>query len=304
MILPYINNSDSNRVIDGLVYRAKNIQPIRKKDQDMQAVIKRKSPLCHALHTAMTFCIALFLIALVSVSNPCSAWGQNNDRVQLVGFNYPPFYQVKSGTATGIAVDLAEELFSRLNREYALSIYPLKRTLSMLENGQADCVIILIKTPQRQKFLHFTEPIVTARGLIWSSTEREKNPIHFDTLQDLRRYKIGVTRGYSYGQEFDNFLQSMNVETANSDYSNLLKLLEHRIEIFPGNELVVQSLINQHPELRNKFLRSSKTFFEWDLRIAISRKSHLVELLPEIETVLADLKREGIVDAIIQSYLQ
>jgi len=244
------------------------------------------------------------MIALMSMVNPRPAWGQNSERIQLVGFSYPPFYQVKNGTASGIAVDLAKELFSRLDRQYALSIYPLKRTLSMLENGQADCVIILIKTPQRQKFLRFTEPIVTARGLIWSSTERAKHPIHFETLQDLRRYKIGITRGYSYGQDFDNFLQSMNVETANSDYSNLLKLLEHRIDIFPGNELVVQSLINQHPELRNKFLRSSKTFFEWDLRIAISRKSHLVEHLPEIEAVLADLKREGVVDEIIQSYLQ
>lgn len=304
MILPYIHNSDSNHVIDWLEYRTKNDQPIRRREQDMQAIIERRSPICHALPTAMTFCIVLFMIALMSMVNPRPAWGQNSERIQLVGFSYPPFYQVKNGTATGIAVDLAKELFSRLDRQYALSIYPLKRTLSMLENGQADCVIILIKTPQRQKFLRFTEPIVTARGLIWSSTERAKRPIHFETLQDLRRYKIGITRGYSYGQEFDNFLQSMNVETANSDYSNLLKLLEHRIDIFPGNELVVQSLINQHPELRNKFLRSSKTFFEWDLRIAISRKSHLVEHLPEIEAVLADLKREGVVDEIIQSYLQ
>lgn len=301
---PFINSSASTRAIDWLIAIQKPSQPIRESYRDMQDIIKNNSHLFRAVPTAMALCAATLLIVLMSVLFASPAWGQETGKVRLVGFPYPPFYQIKNGAATGIAVDLAKAMFTRLERDYSLSIYPLKRSLSMLESGQADCVIILIKTPQRQKFLRFTEPIITARGLIWSSTQRGKSAVHFNTLKDLRKYKIGTTRGYSYGPEFDSFLDTMNVETANSDYSNLLKLLEHRIDIFPGNELVVQALIKQHPELRNKFLRSSKTFFEWDLRIAVSRKSQLVRFLPEIEAVLSDLKQEGVVDAIIQSYLQ
>lgn len=269
----------------------------------MKNLINNKSLWYSSLPLVSMLCAMLLSISMASVLFVSTAWAQKTNEVQLVGFTYPPFYQVKNGVMSGIAVDLAKELFSRLDRPYSLSIFPLKRTLSMLENGQADCVLILIKTAERQKYLYFTEPILTAKGVIWSAADRRKTPMNFKSFDDLRRYKIGVTRGYSYGSAFDAFLKTADVETANSDYSNLLKLLQHRIDIFPGNELVIESLIKQHPELQNKLLRSSRTFIEWDLRIAVSQKSRVAMLLPEIDAVLSDLKREGVVTEIVQKYL-
>lgn len=276
---------------------------VQEKLGTMKDRINNKSHWHSSLPLVSTLCAMLLSISITSVLFVSTAWAQKTNEVQLVGFTYPPFYQVKNGVMSGIAVDLAKELFSRLDRPYSLSIFPLKRTLSMLENGQADCVLILIKTAERQKYLYFTEPILTAKGVIWSAADRRKTPMNFKSFDDLRRYKIGVTRGYSYGSAFDAFLKTADVETANSDYSNLLKLLQHRIDIFPGNELVIESLIKEHPELQDKLLRSSRTFIEWDLRIAVSQKSRVAMLLPEIEAVLSDLKREGVVTEIVQKYL-
>ncbi|WP_264982327.1 substrate-binding periplasmic protein [Pseudodesulfovibrio portus] len=267
----------------------------------MPIFIKNNACLRPVLPGARTLGTLILLIALIPILFVSTASGQETDKIRVAGFLYPPFYQTQSGVPEGIAVDLANAIFSRLNRECSVAIFPLKRTLSMLKNGEADCTLILIKTPERQKFLHFTEPIITVRGLIWSAAHR--GAIQFQALDDLRQYKIGVTRGYSYGPEFDDFLQTMQIETANSDYSNMLKLLENRIDIFPGNELVVDSLIKRHPELQDKLLHSSKAFIEWELRIAVSRKSWVSSLLPEIEAVLADLKREGVVSDIVKTYL-
>jgi polar amino acid transport system substrate-binding protein len=249
--------------------------------------------------TVLCFACILFLpVAFVS-----TAWGQGAEDLKIVGFDYPPFYQERGGAMEGIAVELAQELFSRLKVEFTFSVFPLKRALSLLENGQADCTMILIRTSQRLKYLHFTEPIMRARGLIWSAADRKGSVVNYETLEDLKQYKIGVTLGYSYGPEFDRMLKTMNVDIANSDYSNLLKVLEHRIDIFPGNEFVVEGIMEKYPELRAKLVRSDKAFFEWDLRIAISRKSQYSSMLPEIEGVLSDLKRDGVVSKIVGSYL-
>lgn len=246
----------------------------------------------------------VFPLALVLTLLGAPAWSEPGQSIRLVGFDYPPFYIQNDGITRGIAVDLATELFRRLELSPEMHIYPLQRALNALRDGDADGTMILIKTVERDEFLHFTEPVMTVRGLIWSAADREGGAVNFEELHDLRGYKIGVTRGYSYGQKFDELLKTMDVDVANEDYFNYLKLMSHRIDIFPGNEIVAEGLFKAHPELRGKFVHSDKSFIEWVLRIAISRKSQYASLLPRIEEVLSDMKDEGEIDAIVRKYTQ
>lgn len=254
---------------------------------------------CKRAGIALFFFVCLWGVTFASES---PAWAQDSKTIRLVAFDYPPFYQMRGNALEGIAVDLGQQLFDRLGIRPEFSGFPLKRALDMLRNGEADAIIILIKTPEREEFLHFTEPVLTVRGLIWAAANRKKEAVHFDKLEDLKKYRIGVTRGYSYGPEFDALLTTMNVDVANRDYLNYLKLIEGRIDIFPGNEIVAGGLFKEHPELRSKLVHSSKSFIEWELRIAVSKKSPYASMLPEINAVLSDLKREGIVDGLVGKY--
>jgi len=174
----------------------------------------------------------------------------------------------------------------------------------MLKSGVADATMVLIETPARLEFLHFTEPILTVRGLIWSASKRHKRPIDFEKLEDLKRYKVGLTRGYSYGPEFDKLLETMNTDTANSDLLNYIKLIEGRIDIFPANEIVARGIFKQRPELGEKLFHSKNAFIKWVLRIAISKKSTLASRLPEINEALAEIKKEGVIDKLVKKYTQ
>ena len=242
--------------------------------------------------------VAVLCLACVGLA-PAKGWCS---AIRLLGFEYAPFYQIHEANLEGIAVDLALELFPRLELQPELAIFPLKRALDMLREGQADGTMILIRTAEREKYLLFTEPVMTVRGLIWYLADRDTGAVRFDTLEDLKRDRIGVTRGYSYGAEFDELLKSMNVDVANTDYSSYLKLTQGRIDIFPGNEIVAEGLFKKHPELRGKLAHSDKSFIEWDLCIAISRKSEYAPLLPEINAALQALKREGAIDRIVEKY--
>ena len=259
------------------------------------------SPLTLRLPTLRRWAVAVVLCLACLGLVPATARCAN---IRLLGFDYAPFYQYHDSRLEGIAVDLARELFPRLGLTPEVDLFPLKRALDMLREGLADGTMILIRTPERENFLHFTEPVMTVRGLIWSLADGNRGAVRFDTLEDLKPYRIGVTRGYSYGPEFDALLQTMEVDTANSDYSNYQKLLQGRIDIFPGNEIVAQGLFKRHPELRNRLTHSDKAFMEWDLCIAISRLSPHAARLPEIEAALKDLKDQGVVDRIVRKYTQ
>jgi len=232
------------------------------------------------------------------------AKSQGPEVFQLAAFNYPPFYYEENGEVHGIAVDLTLELFHRLDKQVVIKMYPIKRALSYLKSGNKDGVMILIKTPQRETFATFTDPVMTVRGLIWSSAEREGGAVNFKSLDDLRPYVVGVTRGYSYGHEFDEILKTIRTDVANADLYNYKKLISGRIDIFPGNEIVAKGLFKLHPELKGKVVHSDRSFIEWVLHMGISKKSRLVSMIPEINRVLAEMKAEGVIDVIVDEYTQ
>jgi polar amino acid transport system substrate-binding protein len=243
---------------------------------------------------------ALFCLFLLAHA-PRPALGA--EAVHMAAFNYPPFYYQANGEVQGIAVELTRALFGRMKLEMDIEMYPLKRALESLEIGSKDGIMILIKTPERQRYAEFTDTVVTVRGLIWSAADRPGVAAGFERIEDLHAYKIGITRGYSYGTRFDEMLKDMDVNVANSDLSNFRMLLSHRTDVFPCNEIVAGGLFKQYPELIGKAVPSEKSFIEWELRMGISRKSPLRDRMPEINAVIAEMKHEGLIDAIVAKYV-
>lgn len=224
--------------------------------------------------------------------------------IQLAAFDYPPFYYEKENRVQGIAVELIDELFSRMDMKIEIKIYPLKRALANLKTGKNDASMVLIKTPERKQYLVYTAPVVTVRGLIWWAADRKRSGIAFERLEDLTPFNLGVTRGYSYGIELDNILKNMTVEVVNSDLLNFKKLLWHRIDAFPCNEIVAKGLLKSNKTLQGKFIHSKKSFIEWELHMVISKKSGLTDKINEINTLIDDLKKEDFINNTVRKYTE
>lgn len=245
---------------------------------------------------------ALFLLFIFGSSE--AVFAGETKVFKLAAFDYPPFYYEKDNIVQGICVDLANELFNRMDLEVEITMYPLKRALNNLETGKNDATMVLIKTPAREKFLNYTSRLMSVKGVIWWPADRKDHPIEFQGLDDLKPFKIGVTRGYSYGLEFDKLLNDMRVEVANSDLNNYYKLLHHRIDIFPGNELVAKGLFKSNKELQGKFVHSEKSFIQWELHMAISKKSELSLYLDGINKIIDDLRNKGLINDIVKRYTE
>lgn len=240
--------------------------------------------------------------AFLSVSYSCR--GNEITHVKVGGFKYPPFYVGEGAAATGVAADLSAEIFKRLSISRDVAVYPMKRLLHNMEVGETDVALFLLKTAERSRYLAYSTPLLKIPGRLWSRVDREGGPIQFDTLGDLRQYRFGVTLGYSYGVELDAWLKQMRANTALDDYTNYRLLLNKRIEVFPGNEVVAKYIFKQHPELQGKFAPAQRLFANWDYHLVVSKKSPALKLLPKIDKIIADLKKEGVVDEIVRKYTE
>ena len=82
-------------------------------------------------------------------------------------------------------------------------LYPWKRCLSMVMDGQADAIFPPFLTEERTEFLHFpSEPVSMTRNVIFAPMESE---IKIDQLDDLKNLIVGINKSYSYGPKFDEF---------------------------------------------------------------------------------------------------
>ena len=112
--------------------------------------------------TSDFFLMVFILLQLSAALFPL--YGENSKKVTLAAFDYPPFYFSENSTVNGIAVDVAVELFRRMDTEPVFKMYPLKRALSNLEYGYSDGLMFLIKTAERGKYLDYSIPVFKVRG--------------------------------------------------------------------------------------------------------------------------------------------
>lgn len=123
----------------------------------------------------------LFLFCLGALIASPMLLCKNIHSVNLGAFEYPPFYWYENGKVSGIAVDIIDKLFKRLNIETDVTLYPLKRTLNYAKQGKIDAIMILIKTTERSEYLYYTTPIMKVRGSSGQLSTEKAVPFVFQT---------------------------------------------------------------------------------------------------------------------------
>lgn len=242
----------------------------------------------------------LMLVSML-ISLPCPGFAQQV--VTLTGDPWPPYVEgVLGQEAThGTVVELAKEVFRRLNGvQLSLPMIPWNRALREVEHGTKDGILGLLKTEERERYMIYTEPLFSARSLVWYTKNKFPRGFYWNSINDLAKYKVGVIQGYSYGDEIDSAIQSGDfpvVQVATVDL--LFKMLaKERIDIAIENDSVGYALASQSsPEVA--ILPAEKAIETEVLYIAFSKKSNAQKLIPQINQILSELRKEGFMDRLL-----
>jgi polar amino acid transport system substrate-binding protein len=133
-----------------------------------------------------------------------------------------------------------------------------------------------IRNEERERKWHFSKPLFKGGAILASL---KSSNFEWSTLNDLKPYKIGIARGYSYGTKFDEFKKYLKFESANEDIQNLKKLSRGRVDLVAIDSVVGARLINKMSEKdRNKieFIRQP-ALHSYDLHLVCAKNSKQCE---------------------------
>lgn len=121
--------------------------------------------------------------------------------VFVLGFdeNFPPMGFKEGSEYTGFDIELARELFKRLNIELKLQPIDWKANIMELNSGNVDCLWNgLTITADREKEILFSEPYLKNEQVV---VVMDSSPIK--TLADLSGKKLGIQAGSSANDALD-----------------------------------------------------------------------------------------------------
>ena len=230
-----------------------------------------------------------------------SGWEKIVEKGKLVvatsGTLYPASFHSKDEELTGFEVEIMKEVAKRLELDLEFSEMGLDGMLTSLNSGQVDLAVNDIGiTDERQEKFTFSTPYKYSFG---TAIVRKSDHSGIESLEDLKGKKAAgaatstyMQVGRDHGAEeviYDNvtndvYLRDVDIERTdvilNDYYLQLLAL-----EAFPEFEIMI------HPNI--KYAPSEQ---------AIIMKKDNVELLEKVNTVLDELREEGIITELSKQF--
>lgn len=193
----------------------------------------------------------------------------DRETVLLVTGEWPPFTSQKMDK-DGFFTAVVKHVFERMGQPYEVRFMPWKRSVAMVEQGNAFATFPYRTTEKREKKHHFSDPVTTSTGRFFYLDSRFPDGLQWQDYNDLKDYKIGGTLGYWYEKKFRQ--ADLDIEFVRDDVLNFRKLVFERVDIVAAGERVGWHVLHQHfPDAVEKVSVAEKPMNENTLRLMVSR---------------------------------
>lgn len=169
------------------------------------------------------FIILLILVLFQSI-------GYTQEKLVLSSGEWPPYTSEKL-KHYGYGLHIVSEAFATQGVQVEYKFFPWKRSYILTQRGQFAGTALWFIDNERQKEFYFSEAVDKCKTVLF---HRADKPVEWSTLEDLKKYRIGKTLGYSYGDKFHNAEKKYGykVDISPTDIIGFKKLLKERIDAF------------------------------------------------------------------------
>ncbi|MBS7644759.1 MAG: transporter substrate-binding domain-containing protein [Candidatus Bathyarchaeia archaeon] len=145
----------------------------------------------------------------------------------IVADPYPPYQYLDKGRVVGLDHDIVVNAFKIVGVDVKIELHPWDKCIEMLDNGVADAIFQMVKTPEREKKYLFSDPIRKASTVLYKSKVSNFRLHPGSKIEDrLKGFRLGLVKGYSYGPLIDGLKGVIRIEV--KDQEELLKGLMER----------------------------------------------------------------------------
>jgi len=236
------------------------------------------------------------LVFFAAASGPAYA-----DNVSIAASAWPP-YTDENLPQGGVAIDLVATAFKRAGYQTSYNIETWPRTLEGVDVGVYDVVAAAWFSEARGKRFLFSEPYLTNRMRLIGRKGRD---IKVEKLEDLRGLRVGVVRGYAYGEEFQKADYFTKVYQ-NHVIQNLLLLTTGKVDVVVGDEFAIRHQLRDYmPSQADKLEFLPKAIAIKKLHIAVSRDNpRSGKLIADFNKAIAAMRQDGTYRAIVDKHLK
>ena len=172
-----------------------------------------------------------FFLALVL----CSDISRAEEIVHIATDEWPP-YQSQHLQNYGVISELISEAFQQEGIKVQWHWLPWSRALVETKLGKWDGVSLSLKNKEREKDFFFPSPIFIEQRYFF---HRKDSTFDWNTLSDLKQFKIVAIIGYNYGKLFEDAekMKVINVVRVPTIDQALGMIARGRADIFPELKL-------------------------------------------------------------------
>lgn len=208
-----------------------------------------------------------------------------------------PYAWTEGEHIVGASVDLIKIIFADFGITVKTQPFPWKRSLSFIEEGKIDAVLIIFYSEERSKYMDFTIPysematsVIVAKG----------SALKFKEWDDLIGLQGVCILGYSLGEDFDKFAEeklSLISLPEMEKFLNVIAGSRADYGVFPKDSALIEA---RKLKYLDKIEILPVPVSAQNLHIAFSKKSKFKKYLPEINNKIKMYREDKTIENLIK----
>jgi polar amino acid transport system substrate-binding protein len=210
----------------------------------------------------------------------------------------PPFMYAVDGRAAGLYPALLNAVFREMKEPVDIQALPWRRALMEIDASAAGVGGIYKNTERLAKY-DYSAALFVERVNVYVHKDHWRKPLK--SLGDLSGMRVGVIRGWSYGDEFDRARQAgrMQVQEVTSDRQNFQKLHAARLDAVLAIDEAARAQLQGFPKVV-----AAWTLTENPTYLAFNKSARMTAVIERFDAALAKLRAQGQADRIVEQALK
>ena len=247
--------------------------------------------------------LSIFFIAVMSLFflQACGDYIYDQEEVFIASGHedWPPIMSKSGDDIVGAGPELLFMIFNELGLSIeSRYVGSWDIVQEKAKSGEIDMIVAAYKTPEREAYMDYSidytlDPV--------SILVKNGNGFPFDSWDELIGKKGVVTKGDSYGEEFDSFIvEKLDVIVADSPSEAFALILAENADYFVYAFYSAENALAKDEDLSEQIEILPNDVCAENFYMTISKKSRLIEFLPDINEILQRLIDDGTVDELIE----
>ncbi len=235
----------------------------------------------------------VFALALSLTNSLCLA---GERKLEIATTEYPPYYgkDLENG---GFMTEIVVEALKRAGYDAEIKFLPWMRAMEGIKAGKHDGLYTVWYRKEREAWFVYSDPIAPANEV--GFYKHKNKDISFKTIEDLKPYTVGVTRGYALPPGFDQ--ASLKISWEKNDEVSLRKLHKGRVDLVLADKILGKFIIDTKiPESVPDLVWLDPPVLVESQHLVFSKKAgNFAMKLADFNRGLAEIEADGTLSAIV-----